>query len=169
MDDYENAARLSVISSRIGFAIWQLQELEGVAATYLVLRTKLTKGMRMEEANAFVEDAKKEVFGTTLRELNKAGLFEPQLQARFSALLDERNWLVHRSRASSRSAVYSDDPFRLLVQRVDGIASEALALLREIHQLTWAFLKEQGISEEKIREYATKTVAQWKASVGDGV
>src|SRR5690606_19152710 len=90
--------RLFIISQRVGFALWQLQELEDVLAQFLVLRTKAKRGMGSDAGNKLTEKARSKPFGISLREVADAGLFDSPLQAEFDTLLAERNWLVHRSR-----------------------------------------------------------------------
>ena len=41
----QEAERLKIITQRIGFALWQIQELEGVSAQYFVIVTQAKKGM----------------------------------------------------------------------------------------------------------------------------
>jgi uncharacterized protein YutE (UPF0331/DUF86 family) len=102
----EAADRLNLILNRVGFALWQIQELESVAANYFVLLVQAEKGMGLEAGNLLIEKAKKKTFGTTVRRLAEAGLLTPQLERRLKDLLAERNWLVHGSREASRSAPY---------------------------------------------------------------
>ena len=90
---FARAQRLADITQCVGFALWQVQELEGVAAQYLVLRTKALLGMGSAAGNELVAKAQSRTFGFTLREIAGAGLFESELQARFDALLSERTGL----------------------------------------------------------------------------
>ena len=55
----EKADRLAAITQRIGFALWQIQELEGVSAQYFVLVVQAKKGMGLAAGNALEEKAKK--------------------------------------------------------------------------------------------------------------
>ncbi len=68
----ETADRLNLILNRMGFALWQLQELESVAANYFVLLVQAQKGMGLEAGNLLIEKAKKKTFGTTVRRLSEA-------------------------------------------------------------------------------------------------
>jgi len=101
----DKANRLFAITQQVGFALWQLQELEGACATYYVLVEEAEFGMGEETGNALEEKAKKKTFGATIHKLGKAGLLTEDVEVRFKDLLSERNWLVHSSRASSRIAI----------------------------------------------------------------
>src|SRR5271157_4741445 len=118
----QKADRLAEITQKVGFALWQLQELEGATALYFVLVAQARKGMGLTDGNALVKTAQSKTFGKTISELGKAGLLKPEIQQRFASLLKERNWLVHNSRASSRSAVHSDVAMWKLCVRLDSIA-----------------------------------------------
>lgn len=92
----ERANRLAEISQRVGFAVWQLQELESASAQCFVLLAQATKGMGLEAGNNLLEKASKKTFGNTVRRMTKANLLSATLGTRFLNLLAERNWLVHR-------------------------------------------------------------------------
>lgn len=168
MDAFEHqlqkADRLSAITQRIGFAIWQIQELEGVTAQYLVLLTQAKKGMGLAAGNELVEKAQAKTFGATIHQIAKAGLLAKELEDRFCRLLDERNWLVHKSRASSRSAVQNDAAMNKLLVRVDAMTEEANALLSEIGVLVDRFVKQHGVSDRHVQEYTIQLLEQWHSA-----
>lgn len=160
----EKAERLAAIAQRIGFALWQIQELEGVSAQYFVLLVQAKKGMGVDAGNDLVEKAKKRTFGATIHQIAKAGLLSSELEVRFTNLLSERNWLVHRSRSDSRSAIHGDIAMQLLVARIDKMAEESLALLREIGALSVAYVKKYGVTQEHVNKEAEELLEQWHAS-----
>lgn len=157
----EKANRLSAITQQVGFSLWRLQELEGVCATYYVLVVEAEIGMGEEAGNKLEENAKKETFGNTIRELVKAGLLTEEVEKRFRKLLSERNWLVHSSRASSRSATHSDSHMQALFERLKKISEEALSLLKHVGALTEVYVKRHGVSEKFIDEKSKEILEQW--------
>jgi hypothetical protein len=160
----ETADRLNFILCRIGFALWQIQELESVAAQYFVMLAEAKKGMGLEAGNILIEKAQKKTFGTTIRRLAKAGLLTADLDRRLNDLLSERNWLVHKSRAASRGAPYNDTIAAKLVDRLNAIAEQALALLKEIGQLVEQFAKKHGTTEEYINETSKRLLEEWHSA-----
>ena len=68
MHQLQLADRLSAITQKVGFALWQLQELEGVSAQYFVLLVQAEKGMGLNEANALIEKAQHKTFGATIHQ-----------------------------------------------------------------------------------------------------
>lgn len=157
------ADRLSAITQRVGFALWQIQELEGVSAQYFALLTQARKGMGIVEGDALVEKAQAKTFGSTIHQIAKAGLLSSEIETRFTALLGERNWLVHRSRAGSRNAVHDDKAMMALVTRLDALADEATVLLKEIGNLTEHFVHQHGVSAQYIDEMSEQLLEQWHA------
>lgn len=157
----KKAERLSEITQHVGFTLWQLQELEGVAATYFVLLIQAKQGMGTEAGEILVAKAQGKTFGATIRQLQAAGLLSGELEQRFRNLLRERNWLVHNSRADSRAAVYSDSEFGALLFRLDKIAEEALELLRKIGVLAEKYVTTHGVSKEQINTEAAALLKKW--------
>jgi len=158
----ETADRLNEILRRVGFALWQIQELESVAAQYFVLLSQAQKGMGLQAGNILIEEAQKKTFGATIRRLAQSGLLTPGIERGLNDLLAERNWLVHKSRANSRSAPYNDVAARKLFGRLDRIAEQALALLKEIGELTECFAKKHGTTEEYIKETSKRLLDEWR-------
>ncbi len=150
------ANRLNAIAERIGFAIWQLQELERSSAQYYVLIVKASPGMGIEKGKVLLDDALSKTFGKTVSRLQKSGRVPDELMIRLQKLLDERNWLVHNSRATSRSAVHDQTVCHQLIQRINGIADEALALLGEVVKQVEAFILTQGFSAKDIEVAARR-------------
>lgn len=149
-DELAMAERLDTIAKRIGFTLWQLQKLEGGAAKYYVLIAKASPGMGIDSGQELVDGVLSKPFGITVKGLEKSGKVPSELMARFQKLLEERNWLVHKSRGTSSSAVHDEAAFVQLIQRVDAIENEVLALLKEIPKQMGAFLLSQGFSPEVI-------------------
>ncbi len=89
-------------------------------------------------------------------------MLTPQLERRLNDLLAERNWLVHGSREASRSAPYNDAAATRLLDRLNAIAEQALALLKEIGQLVEGFAKKHGTTEEYIAETSKRLLEEWR-------
>lgn len=158
------ADRLAAITQSIGFALWQLQELEGVAAGYFVLLAQAKKGMGLAEGNALVDKAQGKTFGTTLHQIAKADLVTPEIEERFTKLLAERNWLVHRSRADSRNVIHNDKAMNALLARLEAMSDESLALLKFIDAETTAFVQSHDVSMDYVAQVSKQLLEQWHAA-----
>lgn len=159
-----DAERLDFISQRVGFALWQIQELESITATYLVLVARATQGMGETEGNAILKKALSKTFGVTVRDIVKAEKMPAELRAPVEHLLAERNWLVHGSRASSRSAVRNESDCNFLIARIDAISDGALNLMRQFGDLIESFAKLRGVAVENIDVEAARILKQWHRS-----
>lgn len=157
----ERADRLAEITSRVGYALWQLQVLEGVLAQYFVLVAQATRGMGEEAGNALFEKASSGTFGSTIARLRKAGKLSDELAARLQMSLVDRNWLVHKSRATSGHAINNDGAFHELLERLDRIADEALSLLHEIGGQAEHFVISSGVSKATIDRLTDELLEKW--------
>jgi hypothetical protein len=160
-DQLLKADRLHAVTQRVGFALWQLQELEGASAQYYVLVVHAKRGMGFEAGQALVDKAQSKTFGSTITQLAKAKQLPQEVETRFQTLLKERNWLVHGSRSSSRNAIHDDQACNSLIERLDRIAEEGRMLLKEIGKHAEAFVKKYGVSTQKIEELAAETLDKW--------
>lgn len=158
----EQAERLAEITQRVGLTLWQLQELESMAATFFVLLASAKFGMGTEAGETLIASAKGRTFGATITQLKASGLLSGELEARFRRLLYERNWLVHNSRSDSRAAVYSGSAFGVLLLRLDRIAEEALGLLRDLGSRAEKHVMAYGVMPQQIDAEAATLLKAWR-------
>ncbi len=163
-DTVAKASRLGVLAIRVGFTVLQIQALEGASAQYLVLRSKVKRGMGAEEAQRIVDRARRETFGATVGLMKDAGLLSEDLEKRFKALLKERNWLVHRSRTDNSAALTNDESTAAMLARIDRAEAESRKLLQALVNLSEAYVLESGVSAEAIREATEEVVTGWEVS-----
>jgi uncharacterized protein YutE (UPF0331/DUF86 family) len=146
MQKFIQAERLNLIAQHVGFAVWQIQELESSAAQFYVLVALAQAGMGEEAGYALVEQAQSKTFGSTVNKLVKGNHLPEELKERFTKFLAERNWLVHNSKANSRNAVYHQSHFEELIKKLEAIADEALALLGTLPALSEDYLLSNDVS-----------------------
>lgn len=164
-DMVAKASRLEVLALRVGFTVLQIQALESASAQYLILRTKAKRGMGAKTAQAILDKASKETFGTTIGAMKSAGLLSEELEKRFQTLLKERNWLVHRSRSENSTALSSDDLTSTLLARISLAEEEARKLLHKLTKLSHQFLLESGVPVEAVNAAsAADVVRQWESN-----
>lgn len=157
----KRADRLFIITQRIGYALWQLQELEGACATHYVLMEEATFGMGEEAGTALEAKAMRKTFGSTIHKMTKSGLLTSNVESRFTNLLSERNWLVHRSRADSRNAIHHETKMDALLERLELITSESLSLLNHIGTLNEDYGKKYGVSDKYLKHKSAEILEQW--------
>ncbi|HEX9757479.1 MAG TPA: hypothetical protein VGB26_06715 [Nitrospiria bacterium] len=160
-DSLVKADRFTAIMQKIGFAIWQLQELEWATAHYLTLCLHAKRGIGQEKGAALLEAAGRGTFGSLLNELSKSGILASELAKRLNAALDDRNWLVHRSRRENRGVLNSDKQCAILIAKLERISAEALSLLKEVGQLIERYALDSGVSKEFVDREAERLLIQW--------
>lgn len=157
------ADRLAAITQKVGFALWQLQVLEGATAKYYVLIAQAVRGMGVEAATPMLRDAEAKTFGTSIAKLIKENKVPTEIAARFQRMLSERNWLVHNSRATNRGAVYDDGACASLIQRLEAIGDEANSLLVVLNAMSRDYVKQFGITDEQVATLTEQTLRAWQA------
>lgn len=161
------ADRLDAITKHLGFALWQLQALEDTTAQHYVLVALATRGMGIEAGKKLDDSVKGNTFGKTIHALRGAGKMPVAIEQRFIALLKERNWLVHRSRATNRTAVHDKKACESLLVRLEGLAEEARLLLREIGNASEKFVFQNGVPKEEINRLTQEILKSWHSSTND--
>jgi hypothetical protein len=147
---------------KVGFALWQIQELETTIAHYLVLVYKLEPGVAREEAESVLERTRKKSLGQLIAQLKSQDPISNQLVERLDNFVEHRNWLAHRSRSNSRSQVYQPGRSQELFSRLDWIAAEALTLMKLLLEELLVHLESHGVSREEIDRRAAETMRQWQ-------
>lgn len=157
------ADRLDAITKHVGFALWQLQALEDATAQHYVLVALATRGMGIEAGQQLDESVKNNTFGRTIHALCKAGKMPEAIEQRFLGLLKERNWLVHSSRSTNRTAVHDDQACQSLLNRLEGLAEETRLLLHEIGNASEKFVYQHGISKQEVERLTQEVLNSWHA------
>lgn len=154
--------RLAMITQEIGYALWQLQNLEETTAQYFVLLTQAKPQMGIEAGKILFEKASKKTFGTTIHALVKTECLSSEIKRRFIALLKERNWLVHSSLRDNRRAVHEDAAAQKLMTRLIEISDETLVLHKHIGHLIENYTKSCGVSTARIDKLTEELLNEWR-------
>ncbi len=157
----EKAKNLEKIAQAVGFATWQIQELEGASAQLYVLLVEAKKGMGHEAGQELVYSAQSKTFGATVNKLIRSKCLTSEVEEQFKKLLAERNWLVHNSRASSRNAVHDNQICEDLLDRIRSIANEALTLLKICSSIAISFASDNGITNKNIEELTNQQLKKY--------
>ena len=165
MNTHKNAISkqeiINEICYQIGFATWQLQDLERNLAYYYVLVLNSNEGMGFENAKVPLEKSLKQPLGQSLDSLNKANLIPTEFKKRFQSLLDERNWLVHRSRADNRNIFDSRLVYESFLNRVQLIKNETLSLSKIVEKFVSTYLEQQNFIIDHVDELTQEILDGW--------
>lgn len=158
----EMAGRLDAVLRCLGYALWQLQELETAIATCVVVRLRDSRGVGTVAGTAISASVEKRTLGQLLHELSGAGVLTDDQVARLRDLLEDRNWLVHRSRRDHRGILTDDIELRALVERLEGVSERTLVLLKEVGAEIERYVVSTGVPQELIDREAARLVESWE-------
>jgi hypothetical protein len=154
----------SELTSLVGYAVWQIQVLEQVLASYLVMVHQITTDTARTEVETMFLKTAKHTLGQLFSAIRKTGGGPESLLPRLERFIVERNWLVHRSRHENRSDLYSPAKRTALRQRLCSIADEALLLMKAFQQATEDHLIGQGMTKAEIDARAKQIRKEWTES-----
>jgi hypothetical protein len=149
------------ITRCVGFAVWQLQLLEQVAACYLILVHKAEPTTAREQVQTMFAKAEKKTLGQLFGEIRDSSKGAATFLPRLEALVDERNWLVHRSRHQNRKDLYSPERRQALIDRIEALAAEALSIAKEFENATEEHLLSFGVSKAELDARAAAIYRDW--------
>jgi hypothetical protein len=150
------------VISEVGHVVWQIQVLEGVLGSYLVLVHKASAASARADVEAMFVKTGKQTLGTLLKAIRDTGGIAP-LVPRLEKFVDERNWLVHRSRHEDRRALYSEAARVALIERITTLGNEALSLMTLFQQAIEDHLVARGMSKAEIDWRADQLRWEWTA------
>jgi HEAT repeat protein len=145
----------------VGFAIWQLQELENTTARYVVVRLREVRGVGKERGEAISAEIEQLPLGPLLSQLLQAQVIQEELSDHLKKLLSERNWLVHRARRENRGVLSNEDHFLRLMARLQDIADDALALHKTLATEMEEYVVRSGVSRELIDRESERLFRSW--------
>ena len=133
----------------IGKAVWHLQHLENVIASFTafkVLQVKREKGKRLRQADVerVLVKQKGQTLGPLIGNAKAHKAIPSHLEKRFDVFLDERNWLIHNCVTDEFLSLRNQAERQRLFQRIDGFSEEAIALQNDIHGLFEDWFTELG-------------------------
>lgn len=161
IDRVEQAAMLDAVARKIGLVVWDLQDLEWMLAQYAVMIRPGVRGMGMEAAAPVLEKAGKRTFGTLLRELVESKHLQPALSTRLVAIVDERNWIVHRSRRENRGIIHSRERCAGLLDRLQRAHDESADLRRHVVDLMERHAAASGVQQTLLDRETERLLKEW--------
>lgn len=161
MESMEKADRLDEIFRKVGAALWMVQLLETQSALYYLIKAKAEKGMGFEEGTKLLVQQRKNTFGNTLHSIESSDILPDDLQARFTQILKERNWLAHGSNIQGLKAINSGQDTLKFIERLERIKEESTLLMKKLRELAVAYSLENGITEEDIQVGLERAQKMW--------
>ena len=145
----------------MGKALWQIQALEDTLAHLIALVLKLPARASIEEAEAILENVRKETLGRLIKEIKKAIHFTDHFELFITNFVSERNWLIHRSWREYKDVLNKENEYKYLRLRVSRLESDA----HEYNELFSGYIndwaKKQGINERKLQIIQKEFLDVW--------
>lgn len=145
----------------VGFALWQIQELENTLAHYLVIVHKVEPGVAKDVAEGILEKTRKKTLGQLVNDLRSKEKVPTELLERLEGFVEHRNWLAHRSRGESRKHLYQEELHHIFFDRVEWVADEALSLGKAFCEEITRHVVKHGVSKEYIERTAAGIMREW--------
>ena len=155
------AEEFAEVASFVGHAVWQIQVLEETTAVHLVMVHKADAKTARRDVETMFANASKQTLGQLFGAIRDTGKGPCDLLSRLEHFVDERNWLIHRSRHENRKDLYSDARRPQLIARIQAVADEALALLTAFQEQTDAHLMARGMDRAKMQAHADEIYREW--------
>jgi hypothetical protein len=156
--------QLVEVTSHVGFAVWQIQILEATVGCYLVIVHKAKPGIARSEVETMFSKAGKSTLGQLLKSIQSTENAPQTLVEQLDHFVEKRNWLVHHSRHESHGDMYSESKRLALVQRIETIATDALALMQQFTAATNAHMIANGFNKEQMDNEAARIRNEWRKS-----
>jgi hypothetical protein len=153
--------RLAVLMQSVGFALWQMQEVETTLATYLVLRVYAYPGIGVAGGDALLKQAEGRTLGSLLTELAKLGIITDPLLSDLREMLKQRNWLVHRARRETRGILADVEQFEKILRQLESLADRALQLLKSLAIEVESYVLTSGVERASIDVEADRLARNW--------
>jgi hypothetical protein len=148
-------------ASRVGFAVWQLQVLEQVAACYLIMVHKAGPETARETVQSMFAKTEKKTLGQLFGDIRKSTSGSVPFLPRLERLVEERNWLIHRSRHQNRKDLYDAAARLRLVERIEALADEALQLAKALEKTTEDHMVSLGVPKAELNRRAAVIFREW--------
>ena len=161
IDRLEQAEMLDAVAREIGHVVWGLQNLEWMLGRYAVMVRQDVRGVGMTAAAPVLARVEKKTFGVLLRELVGAKHIEGALATRLAAIVDERNWIVHRSRNDNRGITNSRERCAALLHRLERANSECADLQHEVLRLMTRVTANAGVTQESLDRETERFLTEW--------
>lgn len=155
-------ARLRAIAERVGLAVWNLQVLEHSAALFLACSECVRLGMNGEAARQLLAKLEKKTFGQVVEDLLKAESLTAGLKSLLKDMVRERNWLIHRSRLTERSAPYSDAACQTVIEKIEAIRRKSLLVHDDLAQAAGTLAQANGVDPRELDDKAEQQLQRWR-------
>lgn len=160
--ELERIERISEIQSAIGKALWQIQAFEDTLAHLIAIVFKIPPRTSLEQAEAILDNVRSNTLGRLIKETKKAVEFDDSFEVFMLKFLEERNWLVHKSRRTHTEFLDKKQVFIDLRYRINRLADDAKEFNEFFAGVIKSWVQGRGISETKLQELYREFTDVWR-------
>jgi hypothetical protein len=155
-----NPDDLQAVYAAIGRTLWHLQFLEDALVSSVTLRANLRPGLKADDLAAALASERKKTLGAVFKSASDAGLVVGSTAEALRLLIDERNWLVHRSMHEASDGVYQEASRTALLDRLSALTDHAIAVKNAIATELFAWCADHGMDMQRVESLAAEHVAR---------
>jgi hypothetical protein len=122
---------------------------------------KVTPATARSEVQSLFAKTEKKTLGQLFAEIRDTTSGTAAFLPRFEQLVEERNWLIHRSRHENRTDLYEPTARVRLVDRIESLAEEALQLAKLLETATEEHMISLGMPKAELDRRAAAIFRQW--------
>lgn len=163
-NDLFRSAVVQDVQVWIADSLLQLQACEAAVFAYFVLAENDPPEQAGRQAAILFDRREPRSLNQLLGGLHNRGISNEELEDRFTWLIEERHWLVHRSGYESQSALPLSERTLSLLARLERISSEAHALKIQFDHLVKQHLANNGLSAHEIDQKTDEAASLWLAA-----
>ncbi len=162
-----DSKELNYLYSKIGEAIWHLQHVENVIASFVFMKGIAKELNSISKCDALKHEKRlnKLTLGNLIGEAEKFGIFEHTDVERIKSFNKERKWVVHNSIFESGNDLYTDSGREEIFARIEDFVSEAMTLHKHIGELTVEYSVSKGMKKQQIYDAASNYLKNLKGDV----
>lgn len=159
-----NEEELKIFYCEIGAAVWHIQYIEDVLVTFVVAKRHKRNPTTEHIAYERLERERKGTLGSIYGRAKDEGIIPKNMEARFEKFLNERNWLMHKSRTESSTHLYNDILRNKMLNRIKTICNESMKLKRLLFEEFQSFLISEGIDLDKAYKLVDENLRKLKGT-----
>jgi hypothetical protein len=148
----------------MSFALHQVQELEALIMSYLVLAWEKPYESASRETVAILESRRRSLLTRLLADIRLGGTKKPDFPDRFRQIMAERSWLVHKGGLFMANELERSESLVPLVSRLERLVDETHEVRDELAANLEQRLSIRGFSHQEIQQRKMEVIQEWLAA-----
>lgn len=143
-------------------ALWQIQAFEDTLAFLIALVLKIPPRVSLEEVEAIIDNVRLGTLGKLIKDVKKVIPFDDTFETFMSKLLEERNWLVHRSWRTHGNFLAQEQEFIDLSYRLSRFTADGKEFNEFFAGIIESWARVRGVTETEIELLSKEFTDVWR-------